>query len=118
QNARPLGEALPDALLLGKRIRLRRDHFVRHQLLRFGSRGGGESCRNPRGAWRCALLVDCSAGALHALAWWLASTNRWRTVAPMLRPTRPCLASAVASEDEEERTHQSARLRLLGQPEF
>ncbi len=60
-------------------------------------------------------------GALHSLAWWLASTSRWRTVPRRdARDTRPCLSSAVASEDEEERTAiaaQSARLRPLPRKE-
>jgi len=62
-------------------------------------------------------LADWSADALHVLAWWLAATNRWRTAARCCRAARPCLPSAVASEDEEERTgFESARLRLLGPP--
>jgi len=48
--------------------------------------------------------ADWSADALHVLAWWLAATNRWRTAARCCCAARPCLPSAVASEDEEERT--------------
>ena len=38
EHARPLGEALADALLLGKRIRLHGRHFSRHSILRLTER--------------------------------------------------------------------------------
>jgi hypothetical protein len=40
--------------------------------------------------------------ASHAKAWWLATTNRWRTATIFV--ARPGLSSPVVSEDEKKQT--------------
>ena len=57
------------------------------------------------------------SGALHSLAWWLASTNRWRTTArshsSCVGAVRPCLVLCSRfRRQRREDCFQSARLRL------
>src|SRR5262249_4268952 len=56
-------------------------------------------------------------GALHALAWWLAATNRWLTTARCVlrRPTMPRFCSRFRRR-RGENSCESARLRLREEP--
>ncbi len=75
EDGRALGEALADALLLGERV----------------GHGGSKITAMALHGPHCTRLA--------LMAWWLATTSRWRT-AMLERMARPNPSPAVASEDK------------------
>src|SRR5512141_3461766 len=62
-----------------------------------GCAGGLRGARLRRRGLHCG---DC-AGALHPLAWWLATTNRWRTAARLSAPPDHALRSLQSLQKAE-----------------
>ncbi len=97
KDARALREALADALLLGKGVGsgLRGRHEVCPVSDSFGKRVPSHgapvrvACTSARPGSGVRFTVRLSRG-IAPLAWWLATTSRWRTTTPLRgRPTKP-----------------------------
>ena len=103
QHARALGEALADALLLGKGVGRGRAwsplRYVPSPIRRE---------RVPTRDWPLQPLATVGRASslstvrgIAPLAWWLATTSRWRTTSPLQRrPTKPAFRSRLRKRSE------------------